>query len=252
MFQYGNNQTIGVYKRMFKKLVSMILIILLFTVLVACGDNDDEQEGTANNSSDTQAEEVTVSDDEKIEEGMVVAVINGKEVTGDRYNTVYSQTKTLLYEQGQDVKDQELIKEKALNALVSQEVLSQDVENQGIVVSKQEIDDYINDAKSQFDSEKQFEKELKKLNYTEETFRDQVALQLEQKQYVKESFGKIEVSDQEVESYYKELKKQSDDLPKLEEVKENIKAQLANQQLQNKLNQRIKELKEKAEIEMNI
>ncbi|WP_182199679.1 SurA N-terminal domain-containing protein [Paraliobacillus salinarum] len=237
---------------MFKKLVSMILIILLFTVLVACGDNDDEQEGTANNSSDTQAEEVTVSDDEKIEEGMVVAVINGKEVTGDRYNTVYSQTKTLLYEQGQDVKDQELIKEKALNALVSQEVLSQDVENQGIVVSKQEIDDYINDAKSQFDSEKQFEKELKKLNYTEETFRDQVALQLEQKQYVKESFGKIEVSDQEVESYYKELKKQSDDLPKLEEVKENIKAQLANQQLQNKLNQRIKELKEKAEIEMNI
>lgn len=251
MFQYGNNQTIGVYKRMFKKLVSMIVISLLFTVLVACSDNGDEQKDAENNSDDPK-EEVTVSDDEKVEEGMVVAVINGKELTGDRYNTVYSQTKTLLYEQGQDVKDQELIKEKALNALVSQEVLSQDVENQGIDISKQEIDAYIDDTKSQFDSEKQFQKELKKLNYTEETFREQVALQLEQKQYVKEAFGKIEVSDQEVESYYEELKKQSDDLPKLEEVKENIKAQLANQQLQNKLNQRIKDLKEEAEIEMNI
>ncbi|MFB1049929.1 SurA N-terminal domain-containing protein [Paraliobacillus sp. JSM ZJ581] len=237
---------------MLKKLGSMLLVSMLCTTLVACSDSEEGEKESAENSNNSKIEEVTVSDDETVEEGMVVAVINGKELTGETYNKAYTQTKTLLYEQGQDVKDQEFIKEKALNAMVSQEVLSQDVANKGIEITNQEIDNYITETKTQFDSEEQFEKELEKLNYTIETFRNQVAMQLEQKAYVKKSFNDITVSDEEVEAYYNKLKDKSEDIPKLGDVRDSIKTQLANQQLQDKLNQRIKELKDEAEIEMKI
>ncbi|CQR46382.1 Chaperone SurA [Paraliobacillus sp. PM-2] len=237
---------------MLKKIGSFLLVSMLFTILVACSDSGEERDESTNRTSDSTTEEVTVSEDEIVGEDMVVAVVNGEKLTGEKYNTVYTQTKTLLSEQGQDVDDQAFIKERALNALVSQEVLSQDAEENGINITDKEIDDYIAEAKAQFDSEELFEQELEKLNYTIESFREQVAMQLEQKAYVKESFGDIEVSDEEIESYYNELKKQSDELPKLEEVRDSIEAQLANKQLQDKLNQRIKKLKDDAEIEMNI
>ncbi len=201
---------------------------------------------------DATTEKVTVTEEELVEEDMVVAVVNDVEITGKTYNTVYTQTKELLNEQGQDVDDQELVKEKALTALVSQEVLAQDTAEKGIEVEEEEIDTYIEDAKEQFDSEKAFEKELAKMNYTSATFRDQVTSQLRQQKYLEQEFGDIEVSEDDIQAYYDSVAEQNDDIPNFNDVRDNIEAQLANTQLRDKLNDRIEQLKDDADIETMI
>lgn len=238
---------------MLKKITYVLVGCLLIFMLVACSSEGDEADQTTTDSTETTSEEeVTVSDDELVEEDMVVAVVNDQALTGHAYNTVYTQTKTLLYEQGQDVDDQEMVKEQALNALVSQEVLSQDASNKGIDITEADIDAYVNETKDQFNSEEAFETELESLNYTLESFRSQVALQLEQEAYIEQEFDDIEVSDQEIEDYYNQLSEQSDEIPSLDEVRDSIEAQLANNQLQNLLNERIQELKDDADVETMI
>lgn len=242
---------------MFKKITSFVFLLLLTVGLVACGNNQEgESEGSTDKATTDSANQtqVDISDEEKMESDAVVAVVNGEELLGNDYNTVYTQTKTLLQEQGQDVKDQEMVKEQALNALVSQKVLSQDAAAKGIEVTASDVDAYIEEAKAQFDSEEAFQTQLDNLNYTLESFREQVSMQLEQDAYVQQEFSNVEVTEEDVQAYYDTLTEQgnSDKLPALEDVKETIKTQLKNSQIQTKLNERIQALRDEAEIEKMI
>src|SRR5699024_3547610 len=115
MFEWGH----GVMKRgFFMRKIMLFAALSSLTFLLACGDSKEEE---------TQ-EEITleITAEEKYTEDEVVMYLNGVEVTGDRYNIAYLQTKVQLFQFGQDVSDLEEIKQLSLDALVDQELLQQD------------------------------------------------------------------------------------------------------------------------------
>lgn len=235
-----------------KKLLFSLLLLVFGLLLVACSDDQEEADDANEQDAATEKAEVIVSDQEKVEEDSVVATVNGEDILGSTYNLIYSQVKTQLHENGQDTEDLELVKKQTLDSIVSQEVLVQDAKAKGIEVSDEEVDTYIEESKAQFESEEQFNQALENLNYTMETYREQARLQLQQEGYMDQEFADIEVSDEDVEAYYEQIASQNDDVPNLDQVRDDIKAQLANMQLRNKLTERVEQLKEKATVEQAI
>lgn len=230
----------------------MIIMLLLFGILlVACG-NEETDEANEETTDTTEQEQVIVSDEEKVTDDTVVGTVNGKEINGATYNMIYSQVKTQLYESGADTEDLELVKEQTLQAIISQEVLMQDAVAKGIKVSDEDLDAYIKESIGQFDSEEQFNEALENLDYTMESYREQARVQLQQEAYIEQEFVDVEISDEEIEAYYEQISSQAEDVPELNQVREQIEAQLANSQLQEKLTERITQLKEEAEVEKAI
>lgn len=233
------------------KLIVLLLLLLFGMLLVACNDEDSD-EGNEDTTDTTEQEQVTVSDEEQVAEDTVVGTVNGEEIDGATYNMIYSQVKTQLFESGADAEDLEFVKEQTLQAIISQEVLMQDAVAKGIEVSDADLDAYIEESIGQFDSEEQFNEALANLDYTMESYREQARVQLQQEAYIEQEFEDVEISDEDIEAYYEQISSQSEDVPELNQVRDQIEVQLANSQLQEKLTERIAQLKEAAEVEKAI
>ncbi|WP_117168749.1 SurA N-terminal domain-containing protein [Paraliobacillus sediminis] len=234
-----------------KNKLMLILLLLLFGILlVACDEDSDE--ATEETTDTTEQDQVTVSDEERVADDTVVGTVNGEEINGATYNMIYSQVKTQLFESGADTEDLELVKEQTLQAIISQEVLMQDAVAKGIEVPDEEVDAYIEESIGQFDSEEQFNEALENLDYTMESYREQARVQLQQEAYIEQEFADVEISDEDIEAYYEEISSQGEDVPELNQVRDQIESQLANSQLQEKLTERITQLKEEAEVEKAI
>jgi len=82
----------------------------------------------------------------------------------------------------------------------------------------------------------------------EKDFEHQLLEDLTTEKYMNHEFD-VEVTDKEVEEYYKQLKEKNKEIPELEEVKDNIKSFLHTEKQRKQLKSRLTELKEKTEIE---
>src|SRR5690625_6648270 len=86
---------------------------------------------------------------------------------------------------GQEV-EQEQLKDQTIESLINQELLKQDVEEKGEKVPEEEIDEQIEEMKSQ--GEEQYEALLEQNGLTEETLRDEVAFMLKFEKYAEAEF----------------------------------------------------------------
>lgn len=233
----------------------MLLTTLSLAIgLVACSNKTTNKD--TNEIADIQSteedtnQEIEFNDDEKINEDKVVANINDIEITGEMYNLIYVQTKIQLDQFGQDVSDLEYVKELAIDGLINQEIIRQDAKKAGIVVSDEEITSEFEAIKS--DNEERFQTFLEKYHLTEQAFKDQLLFALTHDKYIESELPLIEVTDEEVEEVYNELKKSNQEIASLEDVEEQLKRELIIQKEQESLQQRIEELKEQATIEKYI
>src|SRR5690625_2307329 len=103
-----------------RKYITELLVLLIAGILVASGNGDKEEseESTATGTS------VEISDDEKVDEDKVVAVINGEDVTGETYNLVYSQLKLHAGMLDEEV-DLEEVKEATMVSLIDRQLVMQ-------------------------------------------------------------------------------------------------------------------------------
>jgi major membrane immunogen (membrane-anchored lipoprotein) len=223
-----------------KGLVLLISCLLLF--LVACGEDDKAEE---KEKEETTQESLEFSDEEIVGDTISVVSVDGQELKGKKYNQVYKQIKTIMYQDGQDVSNLDVIKERTLTALVEQELINQEASEKGIKVNEEEANKELKTIKEE--TGEQFPTILEQLNMNEEDFENQLLEDLTTKKYMEHEFD-VKVTDKEVEEYYNQLKKQNEEIPKLEEVKENIKLYLHSEKQSKQLKSRLTELKEKKEI----
>lgn len=237
-----------------KKLMLLALSLCLVMVLAACGDDsaeksdkkDEKKTEEKENTSEQAQEPVEITDEEKVDEKTAVVNVNGDEIKGEKYNPIYAQLKTSMHGYGQDVSDLDKLKEQTISVLVEQQLIKQEAEKNGLTVTDKEI-------QSQFDSIKKENGEqltavLDQFQLTEDDFKDQLADDIITKKYIEETFD-IKVSDKEVKEYYDKLKEQSEDIEELEKVEDQIKAQLTQKKSGDKLQEKVEELKKKAEVE---
>src|SRR5690625_115380 len=237
-----------------KRLMMLLTTLILAIVLVACSNktaNKDPNEiADIQSTEEDTNQEIEFNDDEKINENKVVANINDIEITGEMYNLIYVQTKIQLDQFGQDVSDLEYVKELAIDGLINQEIIRQDAKKAGIVVSDEEITSEFEAIKS--DNEEGFQTFLEKYNLTEQAFKDQLLFALTHDKYIESELPLIEVTDEEVEEVYNELKKSNKERARLEDVEEQRKREQRIKKDKESLQQRIEELKEQATIEKYI
>jgi len=230
-----------------KKLHMLVLMLCLAIVLAACNnDSSEENENTEENASEQQ-QELEITDDEKLSNEEPVANVNGEEIKGIDYNPVYTQVKTMMYQYGQDVSDLEAIQKQTTNILVEQELIKQDAEKLGIEVTEEEAQEELDKIKES-GTEEEFAAVLEQYNMSEEDFKNQLLNDLITVKYMEDQF-KVEVTDEEVQEYYEQLKEQNSEIGEFEEVESQIKDILVNEQQSEQLRARVDELMESAEVE---
>lgn len=234
-----------------RKILISIFVVALTLTLGACGnkkDNDDQQ-GQEQEPEPSEEQTFAIDEDEMVENEKVVATVNGKELVGDIYNFVYTETKIQLYNYGQDISDKEKVKELVLNALVEQELITQDAKERGIDVSEEEIDTEFDSLFEENDEELQ--SFLDEYQLQEKAFKEQLTFSLIFEKYI-DSAVSADITDEEVEEMYDELKSENEEMPELDEIKENLREQMVMQKEQELLRDIVDDLKEQATIDMKI
>ncbi|MYL58880.1 SurA N-terminal domain-containing protein [Virgibacillus halodenitrificans] len=240
------------------KKIIMVLVALTFTiVLAACGDNEEEnakkdEQQSANKTEEQaqpQEQNVEVTEKEKVDEKTPVVSINGEEIKGETYNPLYMQIKMQMAQFGQDVSDVTAVKDQTLNMIVEQKLIRNDAKDKGLEVTDKEVQKEFDTIKEQ--NGDQLKKVLKQFKMSEEDFKNQLANDLVTQKYIDSEID-VKVTDKEIEEYYNKIKEQNKEIGKLKEVKEPIKSQLKKDKTSKKLQEKVKKLKEDAEVEKMI
>ncbi|MDX8044432.1 SurA N-terminal domain-containing protein [Gracilibacillus sp. S3-1-1] len=230
-----------------KKIMMLFVMISLSIVIVACGNNANDDD------AEQQPPKDIVSDEERVDENEAVATINGEEISGSAYNTMYMLVKTTLQQYEQDIDDTDTVKEQTLQELITQELIRQDAQAEGITVDETEIDQELNNVKEHYGDN--YTTILENSGFTEETYKKQVEQELLSTKYLQTVFD-IHVTDEEIDEFYQALSEETEDseeeLPALEDVKTNIEQQLLAEKQQEKqedIQAKLDELREDADIE---
>ncbi|MFW6233077.1 MAG: SurA N-terminal domain-containing protein [Nanoarchaeota archaeon] len=177
--------------------------------------------------------------------GNVVAKVNGEEITSEEVNAIQQN----FMQQGQEISE-----EDALEQIISQKLISQEMEKGDYSVSTEEAESMIeqqvamqnmtlDDYKQQIESQGgSYEEQL-------DSIKEQLAMQKYLETQIKEE--DLEVSEEEAKEFYEMNKQQSseEEIPPYEELESQIIATLQQQKQQQATNVLIQELKEKSEIE---
>lgn len=240
-----------------KKFIMFTLALSLTVFLAACGgdsEGEKEKDETPEESEDAGAEQeeqdLEMTKDEEVDEDEIIASINGTDIKGLEYNSTYAQTKMMFGQQGLDVSDQDTIKEKVVDALVERELIMQDATEQGIEVSEKEVESELDTIKSE--NEEQFTMVLDQFNLTEDDYKEQLTFEIVLDEYMSSEFKDIEVTDDELKETYDELKEQNEEMPEFDEIKDDLKADLSERKEMEMLEEKIEELKDKADVETKI
>lgn len=224
-----------------KKWLITVTIFLLMLALVACGSKDDEEEVTP-----SEPEEVEVTEEERVPDDEVVLEIDGEEVKGTTYNHLYKNNKIIQSANG-TLDNLDDVKQDTIDQIIYQTLLTQDAANKGIEVTDEEFDeeyDFIKEENSEG-----LELLLEQFQMTEEAFKDELRHNILYQKYIEAEFDDVEISKEDVQEVYDEIKEDSENIPPLEDIRENLELQLKDKQIQELVQKRIEALKEKATIE---
>ncbi|RDW21052.1 hypothetical protein CWR48_03585 [Oceanobacillus arenosus] len=230
-----------------KKFITLALMLCITLFMAACSDKSADKNTPEDATSEQQQKELTFEDKERIVEDTPVVSVNGKEINGNQYNSVYTRVKTMLYQYGQDVSDLDAIKKQTISLLVDEELIRQDAADKEISVTEEEAQKEL-DAIKEETGEEQYNKLLEQYQMTEEEFRDQLLNDLITVQYMEDQFD-IEVTDKEIQEYYDMLKEQDEKVGELAELEERIESVLYSQKQSEQLQVKVEALREKAEVE---
>lgn len=231
-----------------KKFLTLILTVGIAMMLAACGGDDAEENQQEDEELAEQAnEELEVTEEEKVKEDEVVANVNDKDIEGSLYNLIYTELKMQMHQFGQDINNLDEIKDLTLNQLIDQELLKQEAEEQGVEVTDEELQSQFEEFKGE--SEENFQAYLAEFDLKEEAFKEQIFYSLLLEKYKDEKIKTEEVSDEEAKELYELSKEQNEEIAPYEELEEDIKMSLEDHQKQEKLQEKIEELKQSADIE---
>lgn len=185
-----------------------------------------------------------------------IARVNGEEITRSDLDTIQAQ---ILSQQGIDpatldaAMQQELLTQ-ALNAVVAQTLLRQEVENAKINVGEDEVSTQLEEIKAQYENDSEYAQVLKSQNMTEDDLKTQIGENLRTQKYLDGVIdtNSLSVSGEEVDAAYKQVATNTEDVPPLEDMREQIEDSIIQQKQQQLVAQHIQQLQQKADIELLI
>lgn len=179
----------------------------------------------------------------------LVATVDGEGISKQQYEKELEATKASYEQQGMpadqmDSKMKAELEKSVLDQMVNAELLLQTAEKDGISVDQKEMDTELENIKSNFENDKQFEEALKKNKLTESDLKEQMKKQMMVTKYLDSKIGKVEVTEQEVQSLYDQYKQQAESQKQKPEELAKIKPQLEQQVLTQKKQEKTSKLVE--------
>ncbi|OPL11951.1 MAG: hypothetical protein AVO34_01655 [Firmicutes bacterium ML8_F2] len=185
-----------------------------------------------------------------------VVLVNDEEIARAELENLEAQ---IAAQQGVDVAsldaaNREQFQAQALDTLIANALIKQAVANSGITATEADIDAQIETIKSQFPDNAQFQEALLEQKISEADLRSQVAEELAQQAYFEQTLdiALITVSDEEINALYEQEAAATEDIPPLEDVRDQIESFIFQQKQQELLAAHVQELRSAADIEILI
>lgn len=225
-----------------KKIMLMLLISIITIILAACSGNDKENikvEGPA----------VEITDEEKVADDEVVAIIDGEEVMGEQYNEVYLQEKAINQDILGDDLNIEDVKTGTIESIINDIVILHMGEAEGIVITDEEVQEEVEEFKKY--GAEGYENLIAQFNYTEESIGHLLRVETTLKQYIDKHI-EVEVSDEEVEELYDEIVASGEEIPPFENSEKELEGVIRVDKSKEEARKHIAEFKKDIEIEIKI
>jgi peptidyl-prolyl cis-trans isomerase SurA len=236
------------------------LAVAAVLTLSACGGGDG--------SSADDAPAATSGDSAQSEAGAgipdVVAEVNGEEVTKDEFVPIYEAQLEQATTQSQmtgEAPDEDALKQATLDDLVDTELLAQEAEARGIEVTDEDVDAELTSLAEQngMQTGEELLEAIAQQGMDEETARAQVETQVLIEQLVEDESGPFEPTEKELRAIYDDAKKQQaqsgqdgQQIPPFAQVRDQIVEQARAQETGSVAGALVEDLREAAEITVNL
>ncbi|WP_276207011.1 SurA N-terminal domain-containing protein [Natranaerobius trueperi] len=225
------------FSMLFKKISLLALAILMVVSLVGCGEEDEE----------------------------VVATVNGEELLRKDFEGVLNHTKEMYEMYGMEIDEDddemmEMIEEQAINELITETLLLQEAENEGITVDEEVVEQQIEAIEEEFETEEEMEEMLAMANLDADDLENEIrdSIKIEELVDTLVDEDELEVTDEELEEIYEEQMAMQqgqegideEELPELEEMKPQLEEMAKQQKMQKRTGTVIEELREDSDIEI--
>jgi FKBP-type peptidyl-prolyl cis-trans isomerase (trigger factor) len=260
-----------------KKWTILASTLLLCFTLAACGSSSHSKSNASSQNSASKANGSSSSDSQasqqqlqamqkmqaEIKKGLVsngktVAVVNGSKITGKDYNAAYQSVAQQVYmtalQQGNSSNSQlaDQAKQQTLTTLVGETLILQDAKSKGYTASSNQIKSKYDAMAKQYGGNSKLQALLKKQNLTTDDLKQNISKQIVFNTYVSKQIGTPKVSDKEIQQFYDQYSKGQKNVPKLSQVKSQIKQQLIQQKQNQQLKGIIAQLKKQGNVNIKI
>ncbi len=185
--------------------------------------------------------------------GETVATVNGEKITREEFEAFKLQfaLQQGLDPESIDAETEKQLDEQAIDELISQKLLMQEIEKEGVTVSEEEVDAQMEMVKNQFESEEMFNEALKTEGLSEDELWSQIERDIAIQTYLENELDtdSITVTEEEIEEAYQQVVAGNEDVPDLEEVRDQVEQFVSQQKQQEMVSELIQKLREEADIE---
>src|SRR5690625_3130486 len=226
-----------------RKWILTIIIFITILTLIACNKDDpiDKENGS---------EGFVITDDEKFPEDEIIVTINDVDLNGKTYNQMYFQIKKLTYDTNVDENPTaNELKALTIDSMIDQELFIQLAEQKGIHIRDEIIAEKLKDMQKV--NVVGYEKMREQFNNIDTAIERQLKYELSRREYINQ-YVQVDVTDEETETTYNELKEQIDEIQSLDTIKDELKQTIEIQKIDKKLNDIVTKFKKDSEIEINI
>lgn len=191
------------------------------------------------------------------EESSPVALVNGEEMTKEEFDTYYEEVKHYYLMYCVDLESEEMkgysdeINNQIIEELVNRKLLLQFAEKESVKIREAEIQESIENIKSQFENEEVFQQELSAFNLTEEELKEDIEETLIIQEYVvsRAEKGELDVCEEEIESLYDHYSS-AQDMLEYQEIRPALLEELEHQKEQELTTRLIDEHRQESDIEI--
>lgn len=242
-----------------KFLLIVLSSLLAIFLLSACG-NKDEEDNAGSNNDQGDMPEPDLSDLPDI-----VAEVNGEDITKEEFEGIYRQQfeyRVMMQQvMNEDDIDQDELKQETLESVIGQKLLVQEADKRYTDIDSEAIDHVIDDLINDYDmgSREEMIERFEEQGITEEELMSDIELQAKVNLLIDDETKNSEPTDEEIKEAYEEIKAefeqmedQDEEAPEFDEIKDDLRERMKQQNANKKVQDVIKDLREKSDVTLHI
>lgn len=184
-----------------------------------------------------------------------VATVDGTPITKAEYNeSLEMLTKNSPVTDSTDEAMKENLKNQALDILINNTLLLNGAKSKGVTATDEEVNTEYNKLKDELGGADELQKKMTEVGLTEEKLRSNIKERIVVDKYLaaETDIDEVAATDEEVKAFYDSLTANGSTMPPLDDIKDQVVAQIEGQKRQAIVNDFLAKLRSEAKIDIKI